>query len=125
MQPGVKTSEFMALVAAKLVSLLIVAGVISASQQDQWQTNVANALVGIIAIWQILAGVRAYIESRTGQKRIQLLKSLGGNPPRDDDRPPPAGSTRPFAGRAAPDMTPAVPMRYMLTAGHRAVTIFP
>lgn len=85
LRTGYASSEFMAVVAAKLTTALVVLGVLRASQEAAWQTAIGNALMGAVAIWQLASMVRGYVEARTGHKAA-LLDVLRKN---DDDEPPP------------------------------------
>jgi hypothetical protein len=95
MKPGFASSEFYAVIAAKIVSALIVFGVLSASQSDQWQTAIGNAMIGAVAIWQLVSMAKAYVEARTSQKHAVL--GAASNKPNE----PPSRSSGGSALKAA------------------------
>lgn len=74
MKSGLKTSEFYVTLVSTVVSLLVMAGVVEPSYQNQLTDLVVQAVGGIVALGSVIA----YILSRTEIKKEELRLQAKG-----------------------------------------------
>lgn len=68
LKPGYRTTEFAAVLASLVVTILVLAGVINAEDEARWRETVLQMVLAIGTLLSNAAIIVAYIRSRTALK---------------------------------------------------------